>query len=192
MAGKPSSYLLEQWVAGNQEAAAELFERYASRLIAVAHARMSAQIKRRMDAEDVVLSAYRSFFAGSREGRFQVEHGVDLWRLLVSITLHKLYRQVKRHGRLKRAVRREQKLLDLDARLLAQEPSPLEAVALVDEVEQVMRRLEPLQRRMLEMRLQGHTLFEIARATQRTERTVRRLLERVRQELQPDADDQRE
>jgi DNA-directed RNA polymerase specialized sigma24 family protein len=46
-----------------------------------------------------------------------------------------------------------------------------------------MSKLEPLERRMLEMRLQGYNLEEIAAATQRTERTVRRALTEVKQLL---------
>ena len=33
-------------------------------------------------------SAYRSFFVGVREGRYALERGGDLWRLLVALTLH--------------------------------------------------------------------------------------------------------
>ena len=67
--------------------------------------------------------------------------------------------------------------------MLARGPSPVEAVALADELEQVMTRLEPLHRRMLELRLQGYNLLEIGAATKRTERTVRRVLELIKEQL---------
>ena len=67
--------------------------------------------------------------------------------------------------------------------MLTREPSPVEAIALAEELEQVMRRLEPLHRRMLELALQGYGVEEIASDTQRSERTVRRVLERVKEEL---------
>jgi hypothetical protein len=38
---------------------------------------------------------------------------------------------------------------------------------------------------MLELRLQGYDWAEIATATQRTQRTVRRVLERIKEQLQP-------
>lgn len=183
-------HLLERWRAGDARAAGTLFDRYAQRLIALARSRLPTRLAPRVDSEDVVQSAYRSFFAAAREGRYDVQQGGDLWQLLVTITLHKLYHQVERWTTQKRAGDREQhfssedSLLGLQAHLAAQEPSPLEAVALIDRVEHLMRGLEPLQRRMLELRLQGHNLDEIAAETQCSERTVRRALDKVKDQLE--------
>jgi DNA-directed RNA polymerase specialized sigma24 family protein len=58
------------------------------------------------------------------------------------------------------------------------------AVALADELERFMGGLEPLHRRMLELRLQGYTLDEIAAATNRSDRTVIRVMERIKQQLE--------
>jgi RNA polymerase sigma-70 factor (ECF subfamily) len=182
--------LMMRWQAGDQQAASELFARYADRLIALARGRLSAQLARRVDPEDVVQSAYRSFFAGAREGQYDLQRGGDMWRLLVAITLHKLQDQVKHHTAGKRSIRAEQNfgsedsLLGIQPHLLAQAPDPVAAVALVDEVEQLMRRLEPLQRRMLELRLQGHNLYEIAEQTQRSLSTVCRVLDRVKEQIE--------
>lgn len=182
--------LLARWRQGDQQAARELFRSYADRLIALARGRLSAKMTRRVDAEDVVQSVYRSFFVGTREGRYEVGRGGDLWQLLVTITLHKLQRQVERHRRLKRTVEREQSLNQADGlgnlapEALAREPSPADAVALADEVEQAMRSLPALQRRILELRLQGHNLEEIAAGAQCCERTVRRSLLRIKQCLE--------
>ena len=74
-------------------------------------------------------------------------------------------------------------LLGLEAEALAKDPSPAEAAALADEVEQLMRGLDPLQRRMFELRLQGCTLNEIADDTRRSLRTVRRMLDRIKEHL---------
>ncbi|OAI48953.1 hypothetical protein AYO44_06610 [Planctomycetaceae bacterium SCGC AG-212-F19] len=186
MTDERSGDLMAQWCQGNERAAAELFQRYASQLIALARSRLSAKLNRRLDPEDIVLSAYRSFFAGARQGQFEIERGGDLWRLLVAMTLRKLFRQVKRNARQKRAVGKERHgdRYGLSAQMLAREPSPLEAVALADELEQLMERLQPVQRRMLELRLQGCNLFEIAAASKRSERTVRRVLETIKEHLE--------
>jgi RNA polymerase sigma-70 factor (ECF subfamily) len=190
MTQEHSADLLARWRNGDQQAATELFQRYADRLIALARSRMPGKLGQRVDAEDVVQSVYRSFFAGAREGRYELQRGGDLWRLLVTITHHKLSHQREQHSRKKRAVQREQALTGadnwaaLDPPLLAREPSPLEVVTLVDEVEEIMRGLKPQQRRMLELRLLGYNVFEIAAETQSGERTVRRFLEHLRQQLE--------
>lgn len=47
-----------------------------------------------------------------------------------------------------------------------------------------MRRLDPLERRILELRLQGFTQDEIAVQTQRSLRTVCRVLQEIKQQLE--------
>src|SRR5262249_27106249 len=98
--------------------------------------------------------------------------------------------QLKRNTSQKRSVAQEHRfgsedsLVALQAHLQSAEPSPVEAVALADEVEQFMRGLEPLHRRMLELRLQGYNIFEIAAQVNAGERTVRRVLQRIKQMLE--------
>lgn len=182
--------LLARWQQGDEPAAAELFRRYAQRLVSLARSRLSDRLAQRVDAEDVVQSAYRSFFIAAREGRFELEHGGDLWQLLVTIMLHKLHRQVRRNRADKRSVDREESLDDrptalrVQPQLFAHEPTPIEAVALMDELEQLIKSLNGVEQRMLELRLQGYNLDEIAAATDRSERTVRRLLERIKGQLE--------
>jgi RNA polymerase sigma factor (sigma-70 family) len=189
LADERSGDLMLRWRAGDQRAATELFHRYASRLILFVRRRLPSRLGRRLDPEDVVQSAYRCFFGGSRDGRYVSQRGGDLWQLLVTITLHKLQMHVKRNRRQKRTVDREQNphgqdgLHGLPIDVLAQQPSPIEAAALADEVEQLMRGLEPRNRRILEMRLQGYNLEEIAAATECGLRTVCRVLEQVKGQL---------
>jgi RNA polymerase sigma factor (sigma-70 family) len=184
-----SAELMERWRGGDQRAAGELVERYTERLLALARSRLSTSLARHIDPEDVLQSAYRSFFVGTRDGRYVLQRSGDLWRLLAAITLHKLHHQVERHTARKRAARPvaldpESSVYGLEVAQLTHEPSPAEAAALADELEQVLRSLEPRQRRMVELRLQGYSLEEIAAVTQRCERTVRRILERVKEQLE--------
>ena len=187
---KADDSLVARWREGDQQAAAELFRRYAERLTGLARSRLSAKLAQRVDAEDVVQSAYRSFFADAREGRYDLEHGGDLWRLLVTITLRKLYHQVERSTTAKRDLEREQSfssedsLLGLQAHLRSHEPSPVEAIALADQLEQTMRRLEPFQRRILELRLQGFNVEEVAADAGCSVRTVRYALKEIKQQLE--------
>ena len=90
-----SLVLLERFREGDELAAEALFSRYFDRLTSLARSRLSSRLKRRTDPEDIVLSVYRSFFVGARAGRFTLSRGGDLWRLLASITKHKLLRQLR-------------------------------------------------------------------------------------------------
>lgn len=184
-----SAELVARWRQGDQEAATALFQRYFVQLRGLARRLLSAKFAARLDAEDVLQSVYRSFFAGVREDRYVLERSGDLWRLLASITLHKVRHQVARHTAAKRSVRREQTATEdagrtgPDPAVLAREPSPAEAVAVVEELECVLRDLSPLHRGMVEWRLQGYSVPEIAAHADRSERLVRLVLEQVRTRL---------
>ncbi len=196
MAGEDSDSLtlLARWRDGDQGAATELFQRYAERLVGLAQRRLSERLAGRIDPEDVVQSVYGSFFVGARDGRFALRRSGDLWRLLVAITLHKVRRQVRHHTAQKRSVGREslsagpESVPDIPAERLAQEPSPDEAVALAEVLESVLQRLKPNHRRMVELRLQGHTIPEIAVETQRSLSTVEEVLHQVKERLGQELD----
>lgn len=190
MEGDPSAELLARWRAGDPQAADELFGRYTARLIALARRRLSAKLARRLDPEDVVQSAYRGFCAAARADGVVLRRSGDLWRLLASITLHKLQHQVRRHQADKRSIERERGFggeSSLGAIVAARGPTPDEAAGLAEEVEFLMRGLKPLARRMVELRLRGYRIEEIAAETERSERWVRRVLDQVKDQL-----DQRE
>src|SRR5262245_20761308 len=90
-----SLVLLERFRAGDELAADALFSRYFNRLTALARSRLQARLSRRTDPEDIVQSVYRSFFMGARAGRFSLNRGGDLWRLLAAITKHKVLRRLR-------------------------------------------------------------------------------------------------
>lgn len=185
-----SAELLARWRAGDQQAAGKLWRRYAVRLIALARSRLSSSMNRHVDPEDLVQSAYRCFFAGDRGERYVLRHSGDFWRLLVAITLHKVHDQAKRQRRQKRDFGvekhfgQEATLSRLQAQMLTHDPTPAEAAALTDELESLLRGVDPEQRRMVEMRLQGYQLEEIAAATGHHERTVRRVMRGFKKHLQ--------
>ena len=64
MTSDSSVELTDRWREGDQQAANLLFRRYSERLIALVRCHLSEKLARRLDPEDVVQSAYRSFFVG--------------------------------------------------------------------------------------------------------------------------------
>ena len=177
-----SALLVARWREGDQQAAATLWRRYAVRLIALVRRRLSGRLAAAVDPEDVVQSAYGRFFTGARADRYVLRRSGDLWRLLVAIALHRLSHQIKRRNAGKRSLAREHE--EKGALLLSREPSPAEAAALADELEQQLRGLTPAQRLIVELRLEGYQMAEIAERTRHHERTVRRVLKGVEKRLQ--------
>lgn len=191
MSDDESIQLLQRVRASDSQAAAELFHRYLHRLIALVRTRLPDKLSRRLDPDDVVQSAYRSFFDAAKEGKYVLERSGDLWRLLAAISLNKLAKQRERHGAARRNVFAEQSAAGGDSTIhavepevLAADPTPDQAAALADEMEWLARAMNESQRRMLDMRLAGHAIEEIAETLNCSERTVRRLFEKVKVQLQ--------
>lgn len=177
--------LLAQWKSGNQLAATLLTDRYMQRLTALARSRLSRKLSRRLDADDIVLSAWRSFFIAARHSRILVPDDDNLWPLLVTMTLRKLQRQVQRHQSEKRSIGLEVPFDDTDAwqSIVSKDPTPDEAAQLTLDVESLMATLSPSEREVLTLRLQGEDFQSIATRRNCSERTVRRDIQKIRSHL---------
>ena len=182
--------LVRRCRSGDQQAATALFNRYVGCLIQLVREKLSQRFSSRMDPEDVLQSAYRSFFNGLGNGEFKVEHAEELWGLLSAITLNKLYRKLAYHTAKKHTINRERPpatddgMLGSYPELIAELPTPSEAAGLIDELEQAMQQFGPLEREIVRLRLAGHSVDEIAVEVKRTDRTIRRTMEKLRVQLQ--------
>jgi RNA polymerase sigma-70 factor (ECF subfamily) len=169
---------------GDSEAAQKLFERYVDRLVALARRRLSQSLASRVDAEDIVQSVFRTFFGRLQEGRFQLEGQDDLCKLLVRITVHKTLRQVAFQTAAKRNPSAEAGQEDSDREelfaVMAREPSPEEAVLFLDQLEHFLSHLNPEERRILEMKVNGFSNEDICKELGIYDRKIRRVLERIR------------
>jgi RNA polymerase sigma-70 factor (ECF subfamily) len=176
--------LLDLWRAGNQDAARQLFDRYSERLVAVARRHIGQRVARRVDPEDVVQSVFRTFFRRVQSGELNLYDPDRLCALLARITINKALDQVSFHHAAKRNVN-----LDADsgsndhdpvARLLDDEPSPESVNQFLDTLEHFLGHFSPEERQVLEMRMQGFSVEEIARRLGTYDRKIYRILERAR------------
>jgi RNA polymerase sigma-70 factor (ECF subfamily) len=172
---------------GDGDAAGELFVRFAGRLVALARRQFAAGLQHKVDPEDVVQSAYKSFFQRYGDGNLEVTSWNSLWGLLTVITLRKCCERVAYH---RAACRDSAREVDTPATEnyslegLSREPTPLEAALLSETVDQLLAELDEDERPVVELSLLGHTTQEISDRLGRPERTVRRLRERVREQLE--------
>src|SRR5947209_13963839 len=96
-ASDPTSRLGERLREGDPAATAEVFVRYARRLALLAETHLSRRVAARLDGEDVVQSVFRTFFRRCAGGEFHIDSDVDLWRLLVTITIRKARANARHH-----------------------------------------------------------------------------------------------
>ena len=172
---------------GCEDAAAGIvFNRYASRLIALARSRLQLAVQQKVDPEDVMQSVFRSFFRRSEAGEFDVANWDNLWTILSLITVRKCANQGKFFTRERRDVRREAspaagaEASRISWDHLSREPTPDEALVLTETVEQLMEELDDRDRHLVTLALQGFSVREISEQVGFAERTVRRVLQHVR------------
>src|SRR5215470_8479867 len=143
---------------GEDDAAARaVFQRFTNQLIALARRRFGPAFQHKVDPEDAVQSAYKSFFLRYGEGKLEVNDWNNLWGLLTIITLRKCLDRVKYHRAGRRNVQREAAAqsgtLGTEPwwEAVAREPTPEEAAVLAETVEQLLSSLEEEERPVLEM-----------------------------------------
>jgi len=193
---------IEHLRTGRETAALKLWSHFYVRLVGLARRKLRGVARRAVDEEDIVLSAFETFFRRAREGQFpRLQDRDDLWQLLVKITERKALNQLRYEGRKKRGsgkLRGESAFLDKNAssrkagigQVVSPEPTP-EFAALVSESFQRLLDLlaDDELREIALLKLEGHTNQEIAARTGRSlptiERRLRLIRDRWKEEYEP-------
>jgi RNA polymerase sigma-70 factor, ECF subfamily len=172
--------LLARFRHGHDDAATELYHRYAPRLHGLLQHQCSSDLARRVDADDIVQSVFCAFFERARKGFYDIPDGADLWQLIMVIALNKLRTKRSFHHAARRDVRRTATEDHLDARC---EQADAGGALLRLAFDEAMARLNDQDQRMVELLIEGHEVAEIATTLGRSKRTVERNLQAVRQKL---------
>lgn len=181
---------LEKLKTGDDLAAERLWDVFFDRLVHLAHGRLQIRHRKLVDAEDIALSAFHSFCRGVENKKFPALYDRDgLWRLLVSITIHKVLHVVRDHGRLKRGGQ-FQELTGFDSssdsfaavsQVISREPSPEFAAEVAEQFELMMKSLDDEELvQLATWKMEGFTNEEIAKKVNRTTRTIERKLQLIR------------
>jgi RNA polymerase sigma-70 factor, ECF subfamily len=175
--------LLSVYRRGSQDAATQLYLRYAKRLRALVKEQCSSKLSRRLEEDDIVQSVFRTFFSGAQQGLYKVPGAQDLWKLLLVISLNKIRAKGAYHNAAKRDARRTS---SLDAVRANGEPSDQDAgefafFQLV--IQEALENLPLDYREIVQLRIEGYEVEEIAARSNRAKRTVERILQEARKRL---------
>ncbi|GAB5404742.1 MAG: ECF-type sigma factor [Aureliella sp.] len=176
---------------GDESSAAKLWEHCMPRLRRYAKSRLPANLLRSLDEEDVALSAFKSLYQlGQRGGLENIDGRESLWKLLMCITARKATAHVRSETREKRGggkVRGESiytKGRDGSGGLheaAGNLPTPDLAVEFEDECRNLLDALDDDTLRTIALlRLDGHTVDEIASRIGCAKRSVERRLNLIR------------
>jgi RNA polymerase sigma-70 factor, ECF subfamily len=176
--------LMKRLRMGSEDAATQIYLRYAHRLRALARAQSSPELARCVDADEMVQSVFGSFFRGARNGYYDVPVGDELWKLFLVIALNK----IRAKGAFYHAAKRDVRMTTGGALLekcpeIAQDDSSAALNHLQLTIEEAMQSLPDKHREIVSLRIEGYQVEEIAERTHRSKRTVERILQDVRKRL---------
>jgi RNA polymerase sigma-70 factor (ECF subfamily) len=181
----PSDHsLLRRFRAGQPDAATALYLRYADRLYNLAQSQCGCDLAARVDPEDIVQSVFRTFFRRVVSGDYDVPEGEELWKLFLVIALNKVRSTGEYHRAAKRDVRLTKSGVAYDEAVQnthARDDVALETLQLV--IQDIVQTLPMSQRAIIELRIEGYGVEEIAKSTGRAKRSVERALQEFRCKL---------
>ena len=154
------------------------------RLLALARAKCGADLAARVDVEDIVQSAFASFFRGAKQGFYAAPGGEELWNLLLVIALNKIRAQGAYHRAAKRDVRKTvgaDTLADAGFDPPADDTAAAGLLGLV--LEEVLGQLPEPHRDVVRLRIEGYEMPEFAARTGRSLRTTERVLQEFRSRM---------
>ena len=161
-----------------------LLEKYIPQLVRLADLNIGSHLRGKVEADDVVASACRTFLRRYGSRSFRVDAEADVWKLLVAISLNKVRQKARRLSAEKRDIRRECSVERLDlVQSLRTPPGPAEAAEFADLVTVVASALDRVAAQVLQLVLEGETRAEIAEHLGISTRTVSRKLAVIRDEL---------
>jgi RNA polymerase sigma-70 factor, ECF subfamily len=171
--------LLRRIQSGHSDASTQLYLRYAQRLQALVASKSSPDLARRVDAEDIVQSVFRTFFRRAALGDYSVPEGEQLWKLLLVIALNKVRAEGAYHRAAKRDVRQTVGGEAFERAIESGRENDLRMV-----IEDLLAGMPEANRRVIELRIEGNEVNEITELTQRSKRTVERVLQSFRARLE--------
>jgi RNA polymerase sigma factor (sigma-70 family) len=188
---------LHRLAEGSDEAAEQIWNRYFQDLVRLADRKLGKLPRRDADAEDVAISALKSFYHGMQENRFAaLSDRRELWNLLFVITARKAHKQARKQKRKGATVVGESALLRRSAagdelggigQVLGREPTPELAFAFAETCREMLDGLQDDKlKQVAVLKLEGYTNPQIAERMGCTLRTVERKLNRIRSKWEPD------
>jgi RNA polymerase sigma-70 factor (ECF subfamily) len=164
---------------GDQQAATELVRRYEPAIRRAVRFRLTdARLRRTCDSMDVCQSVMLSFFVRAASGQYELDTPEQLLKLLTTMARNKLLNQARNQHTAGRDNRRLVEHIEQN-QIVGDAPNPSRQAEARELLEEVHRRLEPDERRLVELRNQGHDWAAIAAEVGGTPAALRQKLHRA-------------
>lgn len=189
------SILLHRLSSGDDEAAGAIWSRYVEQLLPLAKRKLRGLKTAAADEEDVLISVFDKFFRAARSDRFtRLENRDDLWQILLMMTERRVADQYRKSHAQKRGSGRvvsveritgdDSMQIDQLQELADSAPTPEFAAAFADQIDVAFRQLPEGVREVAVLRMEGHSVKDIAEEVGISVSSVERKLRLIRTEWQ--------
>lgn len=178
--------LLAQVRLGDEEATRLLIAEYEPEVRLVAKLRLGAALRPYLDSIDLVQSVHRSLLIGLREEKFSISTPQNLIALALTIVRRKVasqWRKVQRQQRLSGISGTAEELPEVLVGLMGREADPAAMAALKDQIRRLWSEMDPVERQLVELRMEGSNTAEVARQLNLDADVLRVRFGRLRQRL---------
>ena len=157
--------LLQMARSGDLSAQTRLCQEYEKQVYIVVRVLLGPQLRPHLDSIDLIQSVHRSLLAGLRDKKFESATSENLIALACTMVRRKVARQWRKHKRQSRLSANpndSQMLSEALLGLYGREHEPSKAAEYRSSLEKVCENLNPVERQMLERKLEGYTTGEVA------------------------------
>ncbi len=157
--------LLLQARMGDILAQARLCEEYEKQVYIVVRVLLGPQLRPHLDSMDLIQSVHRSLLAGLRDKKFEIATPENLVALACTMVRRKVARQWRKHKRQRRlatSTNESPSLSETLQSLYGRESGPSDVAEYRSSLEKLCESLNPIERQMLELKLEGYTTGEVA------------------------------
>jgi RNA polymerase sigma-70 factor (ECF subfamily) len=172
---------------GDANALTQIAQQYEAKVRIVARVLLGPALRPYLDSMDLVQSVHRSLMLGLRQDKFDISNPEKLMALALTMVRRKVarkWRHLQRQKRLESRIAESDQLANLLTSLSSPEMEPARAAQFNDSVRNLCSGMDETERRMMDLRLQGHTTGEIATALGLNPIALRVRMTRLRQRLQ--------
>jgi RNA polymerase sigma factor (sigma-70 family) len=177
--------------AGDDSAIAALLGRFEAEVRTMVRVRLPRALRNQFDSMDFVQAVWQSVFAGKGEAVVPFADAGQFRGYLAGVARNKVFEEHRRLTRTKKYdLAREQRLYvrkgerDVPLDLAGSDPTPSETVQARDRLGQLTEGRPAEEAQIVELRRQGLTFGEIADRLEIGERSVRRVIEAIRERME--------
>ncbi|MGO8753221.1 MAG: RNA polymerase sigma factor [Thermoguttaceae bacterium] len=179
---KSDKSLLRGVNAATASGAEKLDREYRQKLHALADRGMDNRLRRREDPDDIVQSVLGTVFRRAAHGQLHFKHTNELWRLLATVTRHKIIKHAE-HQKAKKRTPKAEEYQDADA-LFDREPMADQIAVTKDLIDKMLKGLDQSYSKIALLLREGHSERAIAEQLGCTRSAVTTKIGRLRKRLQ--------